>query len=159
MRRMLQDTTQDRSRGLCVCRLTTATSTVVVGGRAPLKSSTVMLHPAIPMLSTSTSWSMYRTATWLTAPTTCQIRTTSVSHTLNRFRIQMYIFIVRKIKALFRCKSFAVHKLVWWHFRVGWVSKLQCVFSWGNVNNQKIVWVMLSKMTFLDFLEVKWTNV
>jgi len=38
-----------------------------------------------------------------------------------------------------RWKSFAIHKLVWWHFQVGWVSGLQFVFFWGNTNNQKYV--------------------
>jgi len=27
-----------------------------------------------------------------------------------------------------RCKSFAIHKWVWWHFQVGWASGLQFVF-------------------------------
>ena len=48
-------------------------------------------------------------------------------------------------------KSFAVHKLVWWHFQVGWASGLQIVFLWHNVYNQKYVWIILLKMTFLDF--------
>jgi len=34
-------------------------------------------------------------------------------------------------------KSFAVHKLVWWHFHVGWASGLQFVFFLDNENNQK----------------------
>ena len=48
-------------------------------------------------------------------------------------------------------KSFAVHKLVWWHFQVGWASGLQFVFFWDNVNNQKYVWIILLKMTFWIF--------
>ena len=31
-----------------------------------------------------------------------------------------------------RWKSFAVHKLVLWHFQVGWASGLQFVFSWHH---------------------------
>ena len=50
-----------------------------------------------------------------------------------------------------RWKSFAIHKLVWWHFQVGWASGLQFVFFWDNINNQKCVWIILLKMTFLDF--------
>jgi len=50
-----------------------------------------------------------------------------------------------------RWKSFALHKLVWWHFQVGWASRLQFVFFWGNVNNQRYAWLILLKMTFLDF--------
>jgi len=41
-----------------------------------------------------------------------------------------------------------IHKLVWWHFQVGWASGLQIVFLWDNVNNQKYVWIILLKMTF-----------
>jgi len=48
-----------------------------------------------------------------------------------------------------RWKSFAVDKLVWWHFQVGWASGLQFVFFWDNINNQKCVWIILLKMTFL----------
>jgi len=48
-------------------------------------------------------------------------------------------------------KSFASHKLVWWHFQVGWASGLQFVFFWDNINNQKYVWIILLKMTFLYF--------
>ena len=55
-------------------------------------------------------------------------------------------------KPSFRLKSFAFHKLVWWHSRVGWItSGLQFVFLWDNINFQKIVWIMLSKMTILNF--------
>jgi len=50
-----------------------------------------------------------------------------------------------------RWKSFALHKLVCWHFQVGWASRLQFVFFWGNVNNQRYAWLILLKMTFLDF--------
>ena len=46
-----------------------------------------------------------------------------------------------------RWKSFAIHKLVWWHFQVGWASGLQFVFFWDNANNQN-VWIILLKMTF-----------
>ena len=48
-------------------------------------------------------------------------------------------------------KSFAVHKLVWCHFQVGWTSGLQFVFFWDNVNNQKYVWIILLKMSFWIF--------
>ena len=44
-------------------------------------------------------------------------------------------------------KSVAIHKLVWWHFQVGWESGLHFVFFWDNVNNQKCVWIILLKMT------------
>ena len=50
-----------------------------------------------------------------------------------------------------RWKSFALHKLVWWHFQVEWASGLLFVFFWDNVNNQKYVWLILLKMTFIDF--------
>jgi len=50
-----------------------------------------------------------------------------------------------------RWKSFAIHKLVWWHLQVGWASGLQFVFFWDNINNQRCVWIILLKMTFLDF--------
>ena len=42
----------------------------------------------------------------------------------------------------------AIHKLVWWHFQVGWASGLQFVFFWDNVNNQNYVQIILLKMTF-----------
>ena len=51
-------------------------------------------------------------------------------------------------KTSVRRKSFAVHKSVWSHFQVGWSSGLQIVFLW---NNQKYVWIILLKMTFLNF--------
>ena len=54
-------------------------------------------------------------------------------------------------KPTVRRKSFAIHKLVWWHFQVGLASGLQIVFLWDNVNNQKYIWIILLKMTFLDF--------
>ena len=56
-----------------------------------------------------------------------------------------------------RWKSFAVHKLVWWHFQDGWASGLQFVFFWANTDNQKYVWIILLKMT-LGFLKVKWLH-
>ena len=43
--------------------------------------------------------------------------------------------------------KFAIHKLLWWHFQVGWASGLQFIFFWDNVNNQKYIWIILSKMT------------
>jgi len=55
-----------------------------------------------------------------------------------------------------RWKSFAVYKLVWWHFQVGWACGLQFVFLWDNVNNQKYVWIILLKMTLFGFPKVKW---
>jgi len=45
-------------------------------------------------------------------------------------------------------KSFAVQKLVWWHFQVWWASGLQFVFFWDNINNQKYVWILLLKYLF-----------
>jgi len=56
-----------------------------------------------------------------------------------------------------RWKSVAIHKLVWWHFQVGWASGLQFVFFWANTDNQKYVWIILLKMT-LGFLKVKWLH-
>ena len=53
-----------------------------------------------------------------------------------------------------RWKSFAIHKLVWWHFQVEWASGLHFVFFWDNVNNQNYVWIIggpTVEMTFLDF--------
>ena len=51
-----------------------------------------------------------------------------------------------------RWKSLAFHKLVCWHFRWGrQVGMLQFVFFWDNINNQRYVWIMLLKMTVLDF--------
>jgi len=47
-----------------------------------------------------------------------------------------------------RWKSFAIHKLVWWHFQVGWAS---VVFLWDNFDNQKYIWIILVKNDFLDF--------
>jgi len=32
-----------------------------------------------------------------------------------------------------RFKKLAIHKLVWWHFQVGWASGLQFVFFWDNI--------------------------
>ena len=43
---------------------------------------------------------------------------------------------------------FAIHKLVWWYFQVGWPSGLQFVFFWDNVNNLKYAWIILLKRTF-----------
>jgi len=34
-----------------------------------------------------------------------------------------------------RWKSFAIHKLVWRHFQVGWASGLQFVYFLHNINN------------------------
>ena len=48
-------------------------------------------------------------------------------------------------------KSFAFHKLVWWHFQAEWAMGFQFVFLRDNVNNQKYVWITLLKMTFLVF--------
>ena len=48
-------------------------------------------------------------------------------------------------------KSFAVHKLVWWHFQVGWASGLQFVFLWDNESNQKYVSIILLKMSCFGF--------
>jgi len=50
-----------------------------------------------------------------------------------------------------RWNSFAIHKLLWWHFQVGWASGLQIVFLWDNVINHKYVWILLLKMTFFGF--------
>jgi len=47
-----------------------------------------------------------------------------------------------------RWKSFAIHKLVWWHIQVEWASGLQFIFFWDNVSNQKYVWIILLKMIF-----------
>jgi len=46
-----------------------------------------------------------------------------------------------------RWKCFAIHKLVRWHFQVGWVSTLQFVF-WDDINNQKYVWIIQLKWLF-----------
>jgi len=51
-------------------------------------------------------------------------------------------------------KSFAIHKLVWWHFQVGQARGLQFVFFWDNINNQNCVWIILLKMTFFGFPKV-----
>ena len=48
-------------------------------------------------------------------------------------------------------KSFAIHKLVCWHFQVGWASRMPFVFFWDNVNTQKYVWIILFRMTFFGF--------
>jgi len=50
-----------------------------------------------------------------------------------------------------RWRSFAIHKLMWWHFQMGWASGLQFVFFWDNINNQKYVWIIQLEMTCLDF--------
>jgi len=50
-----------------------------------------------------------------------------------------------------RWKSFAIHKFVWWHFQVGWTSGLQFVFFLDNINNHKYDWIILLKITVLDF--------
>jgi len=36
-------------------------------------------------------------------------------------------------------------------FQVGWASGLEFVFFWDNINNQKYVWIILLKITCLDF--------
>ena len=70
--------------------------------------------------------------------------------TTGSFRISQRL--KERNKPSVRWKSFTIHKLVWWHFYVGWASGLQIVFLWDNVNNQKYVWIiLLKKMTFLDF--------
>ena len=63
-----------------------------------------------------------------------------------------------------RWKCFAIHKLVWWHFQVGWVSGLQ-LFFWHNKNSLNYVWIILLKWLFLDFpryngyiWQVRWIN-
>jgi len=38
--------------------------------------------------------------------------------------------------------------LVWWHFQLGWASRLQFVFFWDSINYRKYVWIILLKMTF-----------
>jgi len=55
-----------------------------------------------------------------------------------------------------RWNSFAIHKLVWWHFQVEWASGLQFVFIWDNKNNQKYVWGILLKMACFGFPKVRW---
>ena len=50
-----------------------------------------------------------------------------------------------------RWKSVASHKLVKWRFQMVWASGFLFVFFWDNVNNQNYVWIILLKMTYLDF--------
>ena len=57
----------------------------------------------------------------------------------------------KRNKPLMRWKSFVFHKSVRWHFQVWWPSGLQFVSFWANVNNHKYAWIILLKMTFLDF--------
>jgi len=52
-------------------------------------------------------------------------------------------------KTSVRWKSFAVHKLVWWHFQVGWASGLQFVFFLDNVNNQNYVEELESQLRYI----------
>jgi len=51
--------------------------------------------------------------------------TTGSFHSLQHFK--------ERNKPSVRLKSFAIHKLVCWHFQVGWASGLQIVFLWDNV--------------------------
>jgi len=54
-----------------------------------------------------------------------------------------------------RLKSFAIIKLVWWHFQVGWACAIQFIFFWDNINNQNCVWI---KNDFFGFPKVKWLH-
>ena len=63
-------------------------------------------------------------------------------------------------KPSIRWKNFFCNShLVWWHFQVGWASRLQSVFFGDNINNQKYVWRILLKITFFGFSKVKWFHV
>jgi len=56
--------------------------------------------------------------------------------------------------------SFAVHKWVWWHFRVRWASGLQFVFFWDNIDSQNCVWIILLKLEsdIFGYPNVKWLH-
>jgi len=57
--------------------------------------------------------------------------------------LRAFDILTERNKPSVRLNSFAVHKLVWWHFQLGWLSGLEIVFFWDNINNQKLL-----KMTF-----------
>ena len=48
-------------------------------------------------------------------------------------------------------KKFCISQISVVTFSSGWASGLQFVFFWDNVNNQTCVWIILLKMTFLNF--------
>jgi len=75
-----------------------------------------------------------------------------------KMQLQSLQSLKERNKPSVRWKSFTVHKLVWWHFPLGWASGLRFVFFWDNINNQKYVWIILLKMTFLGFLKAKWLH-
>jgi len=50
-----------------------------------------------------------------------------------------------------KCQCFTFYKVVWWYFS-GVVGKgVTVCFFLDNINNLKCVWIILFKMTFLDF--------
>ena len=57
-----------------------------------------------------------------------------------------------------RWKSFAVHKLVWWHFRWGGQVDYSLFFFWDNVNNQKYERKNTVENDFYGFSKVKWLH-
>ena len=57
-----------------------------------------------------------------------------------------------------RWKSFAIQNLVWWHFQVGWVSGLQIVFLWYNVNNSEVCMNNTVENDFFKFPTVQWLH-
>jgi len=70
----------------------------------------------------------------LTHITTGSFRSHQFQPTIGSFQRHQHLKECSKFSA--RWKSFAFHKLVWWHFQVGWASRLQFVlFCFRAVHN------------------------
>ena len=93
-----------------------------------------MLFGFVGMDAWGATWPKYRSFWDLIFPRsnldwlTCS-RTTSFE-TCSTYEILIGLYVLS-------WKSFAFHKLVWWHFQVVLASGLQFVFFWDDVNNQK----------------------
>ena len=64
----------------------------------------------------------------------------------------------KRNKPSVRWKRIALHKLLRWHYQVGWASGLQFVFFWDNTNYQKNCMNNTVENDFLGFPEVQWLH-
>ena len=65
--------------------------------------------------------------------------------------------LMQKVVTLNTCCDVACLIFTIGSFQMGWASMLQLVFFWGNVNNQKYVWIICWKWLF-GFPKVKWLH-
>ena len=65
--------------------------------------------------------------------------------------------LMQKVVTLNTCCDVACLMITTGSFQMGWASMMQLVFFWGNVNNQKYVWIICWKWLF-GFPKVKWLH-